>query len=578
MDAITLAVTRGKLERLTDEMDMLLVQGAFSPIISEAHDRASGVYDAETGDIVVMGTNGLPNFAVTMQYAAKAVLEKAEADGIHPGDVFLINDPHATGTHLNDIKLIKPVFHGDRLACLLGNVAHWLDVGGSVAASYNPRATEIFQEGIVIPPVKIYDKGQLNEVALEIIVTNTRLPMENRGDFFTMFGCLKAGEARILELIDRYSFDTFNEALKELTERSERQMRSYIAEMPDGKYLANALMDNDGIEDRTLEIALEVEVRGDALIFDFTGTSAACRGPFNAAPPTTMAACFIALKHMYPDVPLNAGCFRPLSFVLPERSIVSAPIGSGQGFYLEASLSVAAATLTALGQAVPERAVGQPFATLPAVLTAGKHPTTGKFTAGLVVLEGGGYGGSQVSDGLINGAISVGAARMPSLEVMEQRYPVKYLHYGIRQDSGGPGEHSGGPGTEIDMEFLGVDTKATVMLDSQKNGSRGAFGGESGGTSSVEFEISGKAFVPLMGKEVGLSVGEGDRITIKSPGGGGHGNPLDRSADLVARDAVRGYVSIDGARSHYGVVLREDLSLDVEATELLRLERRERQA
>ena len=574
MDPITLAVTRGKLERLTDEMDMLLVQGAFSPIISEAHDRASGVYHAETGDIVAMGVSGLPNFAVTMQYAARAVLDKAKAEGMFPGDVFLINDPHATGTHLNDIKLLKPVFHGGSLACLLGNVAHWLDVGGSVAASYNPRATEIYQEGIIVPPVKIYEKGRLNEAALDIIVSNTRLPMENRGDFFTMFGCLQAGETRILELIDRYGFDTFRDAIEELAERSERQMRSYIAEMPDGRYAANALMDNDGIEDRTLEVALEIVVAGDSLTFDFTGTSAGCRGPFNASPPTTMAACFIALKHMYPDVPLNAGCFRPLSFVLPENTVVSAPPGAGQGFYLEASLSVAAACLIALGQAVPDRAVGQPFTTLPAVLTAGKHPSTGKFTAGLVVLEGGGYGGSQVSDGLINGAISVGAARMPSLEVMEQRYPVKYLHYGIRQDTGGAGARSGGPGTEIDMEFVGDDTRATVMLDSQKQGASGALGGEPGGVSSIEFRLSGNAVTPPMGKEVGVPVARGDRVIIKSPGGGGLGNPLDRPPERVARDAVRGYISVEMARRAYGVALRDDMTLDVEGTELLRLERR----
>ena len=339
IDATTLAVLQGKLGSVTDEMDVLLVRGAFSPIISEALDRASGVYHPETGEIIVQGETSLPIFAVTMQFAVLAVIERCLELGVEPGDVFILNDTQRTGTHLHDVKLVSPIFHDGRLICFLANVAHWLDIGGAVPAGYNPKATDMIQEGLVIPPAKVYEAGTLNRSLFDLIIANTRLPEQNTADFFTMAGCLDAGGRRIGELIERYGASEFSEALDELILRSEQQMRSHIREIPDGRYEASAHIDNDGLTDTPLTIRLAAIVEGDSMTLDFTGSSDACNGPFNIAAPTTMAACFIALKHVFPDVPLNAGCFKPLDFVLPEASLVNSPRGKSQEFYLEASLS-----------------------------------------------------------------------------------------------------------------------------------------------------------------------------------------------------------------------------------------------
>lgn len=571
IDATTLAVLQGKLASVTDEMDVLLVRGAFSPIISEALDRASGVYHPETGEIIVQGETGLPIFAVTMQFAVLAVIDRCRELGVAPGDVFILNDTQRTGTHLHDVKLVKPIFHEGRLICFVANVAHWLDIGGAVPAGYNPKATDMIQEGLVIPPAKVYEAGTLNRSVFDLIIANTRLPEQNTADFFTMAGCLDAGGRRIGELIERYGADGFGEALDELVRRSEQQMRSHIREIPDGRYEASAHIDNDGVTDAPLTIRLAAVVEGDSMTLDFTGTSDACNGPFNIASPTTMAACFIALKHVFPDVPLNAGCFKPLEFVLPEASLVNSPRGKSQEFYLEAALNIAAALLNAMGQAVPHLASGGPFTTLPFALFGGRNPDTGKYQAGIVALLGGGYGGSSDADGLINGAISVGAARMPSLEVMEQRFPVRYHRYAIREDSAGAGEHPGGHGTEIDLEFTWPAGAASVTMDSLRHGPDGVGEGLPGRSAESELHVGNEVRPPTLGKEVGVPFEAGDRVVIRSPGGGGYGAPFDRDPGLVARDVARGYISGTTALDTYGVVLNDDGTPDIEGTALRRL-------
>jgi N-methylhydantoinase B len=571
IDPITLAVIRGRLERITDEMDAILTRGAFSAVISEAYDRANGIYESATGEIVVQGETGLPLFAVTVQYAVKAVIAKGRQDGVFPGDVFMLNDPHIAGTHLHDVKLIKPVFYEDQIAVFLGNVAHWIDVGGS-PGGYNPKAGDLIQEGMIIPPVKIYEKGVLNRYLLDTILANSRLSFDNRGDFHVMLSALEAGEERMMGLIKKYGLNTLIEAISELNRRSEKQMRSYIAQIPDGVYSSTNHLDNDGIEDRPLKIALQLEVKGDSMFFDFSGSSPACKGPYNIAIPTTMASCFIAFKHLFPEIPLNSGCFKSLQFVLPENSVVNSPPDRAQDFYLDTALKVSNAVLEALAQAIPDKGVGLPFACLPGVFITGKDPITLKHYTALVLLLGGGYGGSLPSDGLINGSLIVGAARTPSLEVMEQRFPILYREYSIRDDSGGAGWRAGACGTVSEVEFLGEQGQATVMLESRNFPSAGVLDGHAGKVAELEIYISSDRYELALGKGSGIPIGRGDRIIMKSPGGGGYGNPLKREIDRVIQDLTRGFISKETARQMYGVVVREDGTVNLDETELLRQE------
>jgi N-methylhydantoinase B len=270
IDPVTLAILKGRLEQIADEMDATLFRSAFNPIIAEAHDASHGIYDARTGDTLVQGKSGLPIFVGVMAFAVKAVIDKAaKQGGVHEGDVWIFNDPYDGGTHLSDFRLVKPVFRNGEVFCYLASVGHWHDVGGNVPGNYNPAATECFQEGMLIPPVKLYDRGEFRQDIVDILSSNSRLPLSLYGDLNGQINALQLGEKRMNALLDEYGDGKVAECMVELTARAAQMMRAQISNLPSGTVSAEDFLDNDGINDQPLKIALDLVIDGDRMVMDF---------------------------------------------------------------------------------------------------------------------------------------------------------------------------------------------------------------------------------------------------------------------------------------------------------------------
>jgi N-methylhydantoinase B len=555
IDPVTLAVLKGRLEQLADEMDATLFRSAFNPIIAEAHDASHGLYHRESGATLVQGKSGLPIFVGAMSFAVKAVIDKAARDGdLADGDVYIFNDPYDGGTHLSDFKLVRPYFRQGRLFCYLASVGHWHDVGGNVPGNYNPVATESFQEGMLIPPVKLFAKGELRPDIIEILKANSRLPGSLYGDLNGQINALDLGVKRLDALLDEYSEAVVEESLAELTQRAAQLMRANIAELPDGTYSCDDFLDNDGIVDRPLPIALDVRIAGERMIFDFSRTAPACAGPVNIARSTAIASCYVALKHIFQDVPANAGVLEPIDFVIPEGSILAAGAPKPVGGYTETILRVIDVIFGALAKAAPERSNGCAYGTINALSLAG-HRRDGRRWV-MFSFFGGGHGGHPEGDGLNHGNAPISTATIPPLEILEAAYPVMFTQWALRTDSGGPGRHRGGLGAVYELELLEEEADVFLFGERGRFAPQGVVGGGPGALNRFTFEVAGgTAEPPMVSKMVGLKIKRGQRLHLETPGGGGYGPPAERAVSAIAEDVRLGYVSAEAAARDYGVQL-----------------------
>ena len=579
MDAVTLAVVRGAMEQVCDEMDMHLIRSALSPIISETNDCAHGVYDADSGETIAQGRFGLPVFLAQMQFSVQAVIEKARAEGgLQPGDMWIMNDVYVGGTHLNDVTLVAPYFHDDQLLAVLANTGHWMDVGGATPGGWAPTAPEIHYEGTIIPPVKLYEAGRLNQALVDMIMANVRIPKEIKGDLTAMSAAISLGRDRLGALVKRYGVGVIRECWREMSVRSERQMRSHIEEIPDGVYEFSDWLDNDGVVDEPLEVRLRVEVSGDDMLVDFTGSSPASMGPMNFSRSTAISACHVALKHIFPDVPVNGGTFRPVRFSIPKGSILDAAYPRAVGGELEIIGHTLEAMFGALAQAIPSKVPACSFGTTGVVTASGRRPETGAYFVAVFPYPGG-YGASSGSDGLVNGTPPQSQANFMSLEASEHRYPLRFDHFALREDSGGAGAHRGGCGTSYRFTATS-EIVVSILGDRADNPPFGIAGGGSGAPNRVRLQIGGQEMVPpLRTKLERQPLRAGDSVWAQSPGGGGFGDPLTRDADAIERDLRLGYISRRTAEDIYGAVLIGGeggdvlLRVDRAATERQRLSR-----
>ena len=395
IDPITLAVLAGRMEQIADEMDATLFRAAFNPIIAEAHDASHGLYHAVTGDTLVQGKSGLPIFVGVMSFAVKAVIDKAAEHGeIRDGDIYIFNDAHLGGTHLSDMRLVRPYFRDGALFCYLASVGHWHDVGGAVPGNYNPAATDAFQEAFVLPPVRLARGGEVNTDIIDILMRNTRLPQSAMGDLNGQLGALDLGVRRMDELLDEYGADTVRAALDALGHRAEALMRAELTALPDGRWEAVDYLDNDGITDVALPIKVALEIKGDRMVLDFEGTAPRCAGPVNIALPTAVATAYVAIKHIFPALPANAGVMRPIEVRIPEGSLLAAEFPAPVGGYTETILRMIDVIFAAAGQAAPDRVVANAYGTINALSIAGKRKNGQPWV--MFSFYGGGHGGSRV--------------------------------------------------------------------------------------------------------------------------------------------------------------------------------------
>jgi N-methylhydantoinase B len=570
MDPVTLAVLKGRLEQIADEMDATLFRTAFNPIIAEAHDASHGIYDAATGATLVQGKSGLPIFVGAMAFAVALVIDKARRDGgPRDGDVYVFNDPYEGGTHLSDFKLVRPFFRAGKLYCYLASVGHWHDVGGNVPGNYNPAATESFQEGMLIPPVKLFERGEWRQDVVDILQANSRLPDSLYGDLNGQVNALDLGAERLGALLDDYGDDTVAEAMRELRRRAATLVGAYIEALPDGTYSAEDWLDNDGIVDEPLKIALDLKIRGGRMSFDFSRSAPACAGPVNISRATTVACCYVALKHIFDDVPANAGVLEPIDFVLPENSILNARRPRPVGGYTETILRIIDLVFQVFAVLAPERSNGAAYGTINALSLAG-HRADGRRWV-MFSFFGGGHGGHPKGDGLNHGNAPISTATIPPFEILEAAYPVQFTEWALRPDSGGAGRHRGGLGAVYEIELLEESAEAFIFGERSRFRPPGVLGGGAGAANRFRYQQGdGMHEPPLASKMTGIRLKRGQRVRLETPGGGGYGPAHERAPAAVAEDVRLGYVSREAARCDYGVVIDKGGGVDEAETARLR--------
>ena len=546
MDAVTLAILKGRLEQIADEMDATLFRSAFNPIIAEAHDASHGIYDSATGETLVQGKSGLPIFVGVMAFAVKAVIDKVKKDGgLQEGDVFIFNDPYDGGTHLSDFRLVKPVFRRGKVYCFLASVGHWHDVGGNVPGNYNPQATESFQEGMLIPPVKLFEAGVMKTDIVDILSANSRLPNSLYGDLNGQINALDLGEGRLHELLDEYTEKSVSEALTELKRRAEKMMSDHLLALPDGTISVEDYLDNDGVSDEPLKLAVDMTIERNRLKIDFSRSSEACAGPVNISKSTTIAATYVALKHVFTDVPANAGVLEPVDFIIPENSFLSVKAPKPVGGYTETILRLIDVIFQAFQHTTPERVNGCAYGTINALSIAGFRDNGARWV--MFSFFGGGHGGHPEGDGLSHGNAPISTATIPPLEILEAAYPVQFTQWALRPDSGGKGKFRGGLGAVYEIELLEESATAFLFGERGKYAPQGVVGGEEGAKNKFYFDIDYKKQTkkspPLTSKITGINLKRGQRVRLETPGGGGYGTFSKRSKELNANDLKQGYVT-----------------------------------
>ena len=556
LDPVTLAVIQAGLQQVCDEMDLTFSRAAFSPVIAEANDRSDGIYAADDGSLIAQGAQGLPVFVGVMQFSTRTILARiasGETAAPHPGDIYIVNDPYLGGTHLMDVRFAMPFYRNTKIFCWLSNTGHWPDTGGAVPGGFSASAISAEQEGLRLPPVKLFKQGVMDREIWDIIRSNIRVSEQRIGDVTAQASALLVGADRLTQLLDRYGDDTVSEAIAAMRILAATQMRAMIAQMPEGTYTSRAYVDSDGVVNQPLTIALTITRADNNLTFDFTGSSLPCMGPMNSVRATTLSSVYLAMRHIFPQVPISAGAFEPLLVTGIEGTFLDAhyprPVS---GCAAEVSQRIAEAVFAAMVQALPDHVTAAPAGTSGNFGLGGHDPEKGRDFV-MYQISGGGYGGNSDHDGLANGCSTIGISKAPPVEIMEQNFPILYRRYALHEGSGGAGKHRGGIGLDYEIELLRGDARASFVMDHGRTGPQGALGGQDGAVNRVEITRNGETFTPEhLSKAQDITLQPGDSVRVRTPGGGGYGDPKQRDPALVAEDVRLGRYTAAQSRALFG--------------------------
>jgi N-methylhydantoinase B/oxoprolinase/acetone carboxylase alpha subunit len=582
IDTVTLNIIHNALTNIASEMALVMLKTSYSTIFNEGLDFTTVLLD-KRGDLIAE-KNYTPSMMGAIPHTVKWAVEEKGIEHFRPGDVLVHNDCYRGGCHLPEHMMMRPVFVGDRLFGFAGNIGHVAEIGGKAPGSFASDATDVYQEGLRLPPVKLIDRGEYVEDVWRIILANHRTPHNTWGDFHAMIGSLETAERRIRELTERYPVDVIERATADLMDYSERRIRAEIAELPDGEYAAEMLVEDDGVTPDPFKVKVTVVIRGDDIIADWTGTDPQVRGPMNCTVVVVASAVYNAVFSMvdpHTTIPRNSGCYRPIKFIAPAGSVVNVVHpGPCVGGNTDLQPKLIDLLIKAFSQAVPERAAAASGGSSSNFLFGGIHPETGLYYTNYH-FDGHGTGGTAFKDGN-NGEITRHSnCRNTPVEVFEGRYPWRTLEYRLMPDSGGPGEHRGGLGTTRTLEVTADEITLSCLFDRAKIPGWGVFDGKDGGLSKLLVKRKGddtfRTFVEAFRtvsptKFTNVLLKRGDVVRYQTPGGGGYGDPFRRDPQAVLTDVRNGWVSLEAARGQYGVVVIDvgDYTVDEAATAALR--------
>lgn len=517
-DPIKLELYKNILTSVSEEMGVTLQRTAFSPNIKERLDFSCAVFDA-SGQMVAQAAH-IPVHLGSMPLSVLAAIEQTE---MTPGDMIVLNDPYRGGTHLPDITLVAPVF-GDasvsRPTFYVANRAHHADVGGMTPGSM-PLATSVIQEGIRIPPVKLVRAGELDTGLWDLILANVRTPIERRGDMEAQLAANRIGERRLQEMVAKYGIPEIESYMRELCAYSSRMVRSFLREMPDGRYKYSDVMDNDGITDEPIEIRVAIEIKDDTAVVDFTGTSDQVRGSVNAIYAITVSAVFYTFRCVAGvDVPSNAGCMEPIQIIAPEGSVINATFPSAvAGGNVETSQRIVDVLFGAMAKLCPDRIPAASSGTMNNITVGGYDASRGRDFTYYETIAGG-MGARPTCDGIDAIHTHMTNTMNTPIETIETSYPMQVEQYAIRRGTGGEGEFRGGSGVVRSLRLL-TAAEVTILSERRLFPPYGLQGGESGQLGRNVLIRDGEEHT-LAGKTT-FSVSEGDVVQIETPGGGGFG-------------------------------------------------------
>lgn len=553
-DPVTLQVVNQRLQSIADEMQTVLCRSAFSSIIKEAQDASAGLFDREGGAIAQAAA--LPGHLGTLGPAVKRVLAIFPAHEMSPGDVFCFNDPYQGGTHLPDFTVIIPVFSGGEVVALSVTMAHHQDVGGAAPGSTPPNVTEIFAEGIRLPPVRLYVRGEPNRDVLEILKLNTRTPDFLQGDLRAQLAAGNIGRRRLEALFEEYGRDALRQVFHDLLDYAERLTRLAIEAVPDGRYTFEDFLDHDGIElDRPIKIRATVEIRGSSFHVDFTGTGAQAKGPMNSVEASTLSAVYYVVRTLAgAAVPNNQGVYRPVEVYAPPGTIVNPEHPAPVGCRTHTMKRTADVLLGALAQALPGQLPAASSGQVAVMFVGGRHRDTGNpFVTFIGVPFAGGMGARPSKDGLDVVATDLNNEMNIPVEACEMSYPMQFEYLHLWPDSGGPGRQRGGLGYTARCRWLGDRAVLSQRRDRHDFAPWGVEGGKPAPTCRTNV-IRQDGRVEALPSKILTHLDPGDAIEIYTTGGGGYGDPLDRDPRAVLDDVIDGRVSVESAERDYGVV------------------------
>jgi N-methylhydantoinase B/oxoprolinase/acetone carboxylase alpha subunit len=562
LDSVGLHVLHNALANIAAEMALVMMKTSYSTIFNEGLDFSTVLLDRE-GNLIAE-KNYTPSMMGAIPHTVRWTLEEFGEQFFEPGDVVIHNDPYRGQCHLPEHMTMLPIFQSDELLGFAGNIGHVAEVGGKAPGSFASDATDVYQEGLRLPPVKLFERGRYNEQVWRIILANHRTPTNTWGDFHAMVGALRVGERRLQALCDQYGVQTIRKGAAALIDYSERRLRAELARLPDGCYEARTTVEDDGVGTEPFEVTVKVVIRGEEVIADFTGSSPQVRGPMNctfvvAASAVYNAVFCVADPEML--IPRNSGCYRPIRIIAPPGSVVNVRHpGPSVGGNTDLQPKLIDLLLAALVGAAPERVAASTGGSSSNLLFGGVHPQTGRYYSNYH-FDGMGTGATAQEDGNDAEITRHSNCRNTPIEVFETRYPLLTLQHGLVQDSAGAGRRRGGMGVERTLRVTAPEITFSALFDRCKIAPGGLAGGRDARGSELLVRRRGESSFRRFDEAFGVAsptkftnvvLREGDELRYRTAGGGGFGDPAEREPERILEDLEGGYLSPDAARRDYG--------------------------